>query len=181
MTVRHIIVEGCDGTGKDRLIMSILDLPRFKLHTRASTSLGGPVADVENWVKNDLAELETDPWPRWIYNRHPLISEPIYGPIRKIQQGTRGRFRDPVWVRTMSGILATHALLIVCQPPWTTVKANLGVTRGTHMPGVEENGKLIYDLYTRVTWPGRVLRYDYTTTSKDTILTRIQRTLADGV
>lgn len=181
-TPAHIVVEGCDGTGKDHLIASILDLPRFDLHERASTSLGGPVADIEKWVTSDLSSLENRPSAAryWVYNRHPLISEPIYGPVRKVNHGTRGRFRDPVWVRMMSGILATHALLVVCQPPWDTVKSNLDSSQGTHMPGVQENARLIYDQYTRLTWPGLMIRYDYTTTSKDTILTRLQRTLASG-
>jgi predicted ATPase len=163
---KHIIVEGMDGAGKDTLIASLMRHKNFvgmELHDRASTSLGGPVPSLDEWVVNDVAHLETKQLNRrYIYNRHPLISEPIYAGHRHTNRGLSGRFRDRNWVNMMRQIMSRHAIVVFCQPPWWQVKDNIERDREAHMPGVAENAVKLYGEYATLVWPGVSIRYDYT-------------------
>lgn len=162
---KHLIVEGFDGTGKDTLIEAIRGLfPDHTLHPRASTSLGGPVSELADWVDDDLAHLDRDDCPAYIYNRHPLISEPIYGPYREINRGVAKRFDDPDWLANRRRIMAANSTLIICEPHFSIVDATLKRQgRQAHMPGVFENRLTLYTAYTRLVWPGLHMRYNWTT------------------
>lgn len=160
--MRSIIVEGMDGSGKDTLIRDLSAVyPAYMLHERASTSLGGPVADLSSWVARDAVRMEeTGPW---IYNRHPLISEPIYAPIRRVNPGLSGVWTNQGWLDAYRRIVASVSVVVVCQPPWETVRATL-MAQGpdAHMPGVADNAPTLYEAYGMLLWPGRLVRYDYT-------------------
>lgn len=174
--IRHVVVEGCDATGKDNLISSLLtytapgiaSTPHFVLHERASTSLGGPVASLDAWVMNDVRAMATQ--PPAIYNRHPLISELIYHRYRRLNPGLRGKFRQPLWVKLHQRILASRCVVVFCAPPWEVVKQNL-IDSGAdaHMPGVFENAQVLYLDYLRMAgeWPGTKMWYNYTITPKN--------------
>lgn len=176
-TRRHIIVEGMDGSGKDRLIRELMDnmnLPGFTVHERASTSLGGPVADLAEWTVNDVLSMGDQ--PKSIYNRHPLVSEPIYAPIRKVNPGLAGVWRSEVWVKTYQRLVAREAVLVVCQPPFPEVRKNLEATGPQgHMPGVYDNMMHLYDTYKELVWPGLHIRYDYMLDTPDTLVTLLNR------
>lgn len=185
---KHIIVEGCDGTGKDTLIDRLKGNPAFAtpldVHERASTSIGGPIPDLSGWVERVNYRLRIwaspgpNPYvvtPRYIFNRHPLVSEYIYADKRFVRRGLSGRFRDSKWRAEQSRILSDHTILIVCQPPWSTVKRNLMQTPDSHMPGVVVNAADIYDEYTKLVWPGITLRYDYTRDSLDDLIELIKK------
>lgn len=166
--MRHIIVEGMDGTGKSNLVQAIMDShlsKRFALHARASTSKGGPVDDLEGWVERDLATMGTGT-QTYIYDRHPLISEPIYGPV--CRGAMPGSFNSPQWLEARRQTLRHWCVVIWCIPPWMTVKNNLVDTAGNHMQGVMENARQLYYLYdyTSYTWPGASIRYDYARLTK---------------
>ncbi len=167
---RHIIVEGMDGSGKDTLIASLMahysqDPYPFFLHERASTSLGGPVANLSDWVVKDLQAMPTH--SRSVYNRHPLISEPIYAPRRRVNPGLRGKWQSHAWVNLHRSIASIHAVVIICHPPFSALHANLMRTPQGHMPGVIENAAELYDEYSKLVWPGATIRYNY---RKDTLL-----------
>jgi hypothetical protein len=173
---RHLIVEGMDGSGKDTLISKLLmQLPGYTLHERASTSLGGPVANLSGWVIDDLTQMPTQPLS--IYNRHPLISEPIYAPYRRIGGGLRGAWRDRSWVALNRVIAAEHCLVILCHPSWFTVQYNLLQTSQGHMPGVMENARSLWDAYDKLVWPGRCIRYNYRRDSVPTLMQTINMKL----
>lgn len=159
---RHIIVEGMDGSGKDTLIDKLMLHPAMRdhtRHTRASTSLGGPVQNLAQWTIDDVAAMPTNS-PK-VYNRHPLISEPIYAPHRRVNPGLRGAWRDRTWVHLNRLIAAEHCLVILCHPAFSTVHANLMRSPHGHMPGVVEHASKLYDSYTQLVWPGRVIHYNY--------------------
>lgn len=165
--VRHLIIEGCDGSGKDTLIDQLTQaMPELTQHPRASTSLGGPVASLDEWVERDLWALRMDHTNRWIYNRHPLISEPIYAPVREVNPGLSGKFRDRNWCMMASETLARRSILVLCAPVLSEVSLNLRASIDGHMPGAVENWRHIYEQYERLVWPGTTIRYDYT---RDTV------------
>lgn len=154
--LRHIVVEGPDGAGKTTLIDKIVKGFGYVQHPRASRSVEGPVADLDQWVVNDLNGLGK--FPPSIFDRHPLISEPIYGPICRGK--VPGNFNQTWWVNTMRARLACHALVILCLPPFDIVKDQ--ATKAAQMPGVLDNLPRIYDAYQRMTWVGVQMRYDRT-------------------
>lgn len=167
MKLRHIIVEGCDGTGKTTLINELLEYkqhgqtePYFTMHERASRSQEGPVDALDTWVEKDLAGIDTH--PPSVYDRHPLISEPIYGPVCRGM--LPGKFNDGLWQVTARSRLARYSLVIWCVPPWNTVRNNLVASAHNQMAGVIINARRIYDMYSLAskTWPGVSMRYDYT-------------------
>jgi hypothetical protein len=173
---RHLIIEGMDGSGKDSLINNlVMAHPSYTLHERASTSLGGPVADLVGWTERSVIEIanqRTDS-PRYIFNRHPLISEPIYAPYRMINAGLRGKFRDVQWLRLQRSIVGGHAILVICDPGWSEVHKNLINTADGHMAGVIDNAHTIYQHYQEFQWPGPVIRYSYKRDNPDLLLTTI--------
>lgn len=174
--MRHIIVEGMDGTGKSNLVQAIMEshlAKRFALHERASTSIGGPVDDLEGWVEKDINEMGTSA-QSYIYDRHPLISELIYGPICRGQ--VPGNFNNQQWVESRKQILRHWCVVIWCTPAWTTVKNNLIGTAGNHMQGVVDNARHLYYVYnvTADLWPGASIRYDYTRLTKAAMVDYIE-------
>lgn len=175
MRIRHIIVEGCDGTGKTNMVNRIAKwrrpkvlltdtppptFPHFSVHERASTSIGGPVPDLVDWVRKDVATMADQ--PPSVYDRHPLISEPIYGPI--CRNAVPGSFNDGVWMATTRSLVAHYCAVIWCVPPWRDVARNIAASADNQMSGVTINARRIYDAYDRASrvWPGVSIRWDYT-------------------
>lgn len=176
---KHIIVEGCDGSGKDTLIASLLGrIPGSRVHPRASTSLGGPIENLSDWVERTNLGLETLgnlPFPRWIFNRHPLISEYIYADKRFVNRGLTGPFRNRRWREFQSRWLSEYTILVVCQPSMDHVFENLRSTAGQHMPGVLENWGAIYSEYANLVWPGTVIRYNYAMDTVDDLVSTLNK------
>lgn len=167
--LRHIVVEGVDGSGKTTLVERLAQWNDgyFTLpEKRSSSSLGGPVQDLDTWVENE-AQLMSFRGPT-LYDRHPLISEPIYGPT--CRGVLPGRFNSPTWLGMYQGRLAYTALVIWCVPPLPEVIRN--VAGSEQMPGVQANIGALWQQYRRASlvWSGVQMRYDYTTTSLETVL-----------
>ena len=163
MALKHVIIEGPDGSGKTHLKESILDtFPSMLPHVRAADSLKGPKLDtLANWVTDDLHELP-NAGVSWVYDRHPIVSEPIYG--WACRGGVPEMFAKSGWVNTVKMQLALQSLLVVCLPPLDRVIDNVKKSGNQQMQGVVDNIELIYGGYKHLKWPGAVLWYDYTTT-----------------
>lgn len=157
--LKHIIVEGCDGSGKTTLVTKLSHALGWPVHERASTSLGGPVTDVDLWALNDVNTM--DKQPNSIYDRHPIISEVIYAPlVRKVKPA--GMFDDPSFGHNLRTIAATHALLVVCFPQYSFVRRNVfedGPGIEGQMAGVQDNLRELYNAYKYVgsMWPTQVM------------------------
>lgn len=167
--LRHVIIEGPDGSGKSGLINRLLkDLP-LSLHHRASTSVGGPLADITTWYESDATNLQHPTYGPggeygpWIYDRHPLISERIYA-MHARDDVPQGKYADADWVTAQLQFMAKHAIMVWCLPPKSHVFSNVNHNSGEQMPGVVNHIGDIYRAYTRGAhrWPGVAVWWDYT-------------------
>lgn len=153
-----IILEGPDGGGKSTLLEALtLQYPSIPVHARASSSGadGGPVADLYDWAAKDVSTWREQ--GVHFYDRHPLISEYIYGPV------VRGTM-DPRFLTTGLRRKVQHrALIVMCLPPLDAVRASVSAERD--MPGVTTHIDTIWHLYAslRAQLPGVAVEpYDYT-------------------
>lgn len=152
-----IILEGPDGGGKTTLLKRLSEFyPSIPVHARASEGVDGPVKDLYEWAHDDVST--------WFgqglhfYDRHPLISEYIYGPL------VRGGMDDRFHTTELRRRLARRALVIVCLPPLAVVRRAVSAERD--MPGVTTHIDAIWHSYAalRATWPVStgLIFYDYT-------------------
>lgn len=158
---RQVVVEGPDGAGKSTLIDSL----GMRLAPRHVNSAGKTVDNLAEWVEVDLV---ANPDPPWVYDRHPLISEPIYGSICRGRPAFR--FDSFTWLQHKLGefIYFKKPLVIICLPPLVTVKRNILQNAPDQMEGVLKHIEAIY--YSYVALAARLtiapmsttLVYDYT-------------------
>lgn len=141
------IVEGPDGAGKTTLIRRLQQEIKFEVRPRACTSDNGiDVATLKDWVMQDLSRPIHD---KGFYDRHPLISEPIYGPI------IRGRmadgFNDWEWMsKTLNIFNHREPIIVFCLPPKQLVLDNVKDTHEAtteHLEGVLLHTEAIYEMY----------------------------------
>lgn len=179
---KHVIVEGPDGSGKDTLIADLMAHDRFTMHPRASTSLGGPVDDLAQWVDASYAGIRGSVYPS-LFNRHPVISEPIYGRFRP-NKPTHPMFCNVAWLFRQQRRLASLPVLVVwCMPGVDTVRTNVLSAPHDHMPGVASNIDKIYRAYQQYyeRWPGPMLIHNYTrgATARGNLIAAINRMVFD--
>lgn len=141
-----LIVEGPDGAGKTTLVNSLCSFFELEVRPRSSTSDHGPVGELGDWIDRDF----TSNVHVGVYDRHPLISETIYGPlIRPSQSDLLGM--GPV-EDLFEMLYSTSPLLIIyCLPPVAAVRVNVAKTHEAttaHLEGVLKYTDALYDLYT---------------------------------
>lgn len=143
------IVEGPDGAGKTTLIRRLQERLGFDLMVRpCSSERGINMRTLKMWVDQDLSlPLHSGGF----YDRYPLISEPIYGPI------LRGRmadgFNDVKWMSERLRILRLREPIIVfCLPPKQRVMDNVldthAETDTDHVRAVIRHTEALYEAYT---------------------------------
>lgn len=159
--MRHIIVEGPDGSGKSSLITHLTESLGLDIHERASTSRGGPVDRLAEWVERDIHSY-AGVWRPFIYDRHPVISEPIYG--RVVRNDLAPRFEFPGWLIGCRLQMYSKTIVVFCMPPLDVVQANVQATRDSQMPGVLDRIRDVYLAYNKAIelWGGLKYTYDYT-------------------
>jgi GTPase SAR1 family protein len=160
--MRHVVIEGMDGSGKTTLVNRLTKEWRMQVHPRSTPSVGGPPVDLDDWADMSFG------FEPGIFDRHCLISEPIYGPVCRF--GMVGRFNDGRWLAQSRVRLAGISLVIFCEPAWSTVCRN--IQDQDQMAGVKENALELYTRYTRArkAWTGPAVRYDYTAHTAETTL-----------
>lgn len=140
-----LIVEGPDGGGKTTLVESLCSRLELEVRPRSSTSDHGPVGELGDWIDRDF----TTNTHVGIYDRHPLISETIYGPLIRASQSdllSMGPVEDLFHMLYST----TPLLIIYCLPPVANVRVNVGQSHeGTtdHLRGVLKFTDQLYDLY----------------------------------
>jgi hypothetical protein len=146
-----IIVEGMDNTGKTTLIKKLSLELGLEIRHSPSHLVGSP--DLYTWVDEELAQdFKLPP----IYDRFPLISEAVYGPIlRGVSTIPKGKY---------DGWAASHdVLFIYCRPGLNRI---LNWGHRDQMKGVMEHAKALVAEYDDVMFSYRtrgwgVVKYDY--------------------
>lgn len=136
-----IVVEGPDGAGKTRLILRLQERLSCQVAPRVVAKDTTSEINLQGWVEKDTAE-----WPkRLIYDRHRLLSEPIYGPI--IRGHLRDGFDTEKWFqRQLLKLVGPHGpIIIYCMPPLVEVLNNLDGDDDNK--AVVAEGERIYWLY----------------------------------
>jgi hypothetical protein len=153
-----IILEGPDGAGKTRLAQRLSGDLGLLIQPKVVDSTTQAMVDLKLWVEQDLRQgLKAR-----LYDRHRLISEPIYGPV------VRGRmepgFHDLRWLTTQQWMFELlRPLVIFCLPHIEVVRHN--VEDDPENTTVAGQIDLIYWLYHNAAsrWPsGHRLVWDYT-------------------
>lgn len=158
-----IIVEGPDGAGKTTLINRLseeLDLP---IAPRVVSKEAEAMVDLKAWTENNV-KLG---FQATIFDRHRLISEPIYGPA--LRDTDEPGFDDPVWfINMMYNLYDLDPVIIYCLPPFETVWQNVSNDPDNLVVANWHTLKSIWGAYynkavTEVVFrPTSTLVYDYT-------------------
>lgn len=116
-----IIVEGPDGGGKTTLLKRLAKDLDLKIAPRVVNRKAEPMVDLVQWVHLNLRQG----FQPMLFDRHRLISEPIYGPALRnsIQTG----FDDPIWLNEALFRLyfRVKPVVIYCLPPFDVVWENV--------------------------------------------------------
>lgn len=167
-----IIVEGPDGGGKSTLVQRLaedLDMPVAPRVVGVDTKA---MVDLKLWVEEnvDLGFHEK------IYDRHRLISEPIYG---LLMNRTQPGFDDMNWMGAMTyRFYALNPIVIYCIPPKYVMLHNIRSGPADNS-AVEAKAEWIYNGYVAraavdlATQP-YFYRYDYTVHDYDEMLEHIE-------
>lgn len=155
-----IVVEGPDGAGKTSLVRKLTVEFNLPAHARASDSVQGPVVDLFDWAHRDVVTMPDQELS--VYDRHPLISEYVYGPI------CRSRLPSGFVTTTAHALvrmMAPRVLVVLCRP--STERLITSVDADRDMPGVREHIARIASAYDalRIFWPGVIVSYDYANAS----------------
>lgn len=151
MISKPVIIEGPDGGGKSTLIGKLLHDEGLALAPKFSRSVEGPH---EGHIQSALSDMYS-PLGGFVYDRHPAISEPIYGTVVR-------RKDDYVELSNHLNDWLDTVHVVMCLPPFSQVVMNL--QEENQMAGVAENIPLIYGLYEYLynLSPSRFFFYDYT-------------------
>jgi hypothetical protein len=116
-----IIVEGPDGSGKTTLINHLVEATGLPVAPRVVSKDAEAMVDLKKWTEDNVHQG----FQKVIYDRHRLISEPIYGPI--IRSQPEPGFDDVEWLheafyRLYRGV---KPIIIYCLPPRSVVWENV--------------------------------------------------------
>jgi hypothetical protein len=135
-----IIVEGPDGGGKTTLLRRLGGDLGFHVEPRVVSKEAQALTNLRRWVDKDLEVHKT---PK-LYDRHRLISEPIYGPALRNEMDPE--FQDLQWLTSvLHRFWACEPIVIYCLPPFQVVLRNVMADRENLV--VREKIHLIYSLY----------------------------------
>lgn len=115
-----IIVEGPDGSGKSTLVSILAQKLRLPVANKVVDSQTNAMVDLVKWTEDNVARG----FQPTIFDRHRLISEPIYGPILKERQDPK--FYDMGWLSQQLWLFyGCKPIIIYCLPDIREVRANV--------------------------------------------------------
>lgn len=116
-----IIVEGPDGGGKTSLARQLSAYMGLPIAPRVVSKEATAMTNLKVWTEQNVAKG----FQHTIFDRHRLISQPIYGPILKPDSPSEG-FMDYNWVgRMMELFYDARPLIVFTMPRLETVMANI--------------------------------------------------------
>jgi len=144
-----IIVEGMDGTGKTTLIQQLAH--HLDVKPKKFVKSSGPYEDFKRTLVAstipEIIELETASvkgWPiKRLYDRFPLISEAVYGPILRGHNCFGG-----LYYPLRGRLLALKTVIIYCRPDRGVIHTNVQQT--PQMSGVREHFSELLDAYDKL-------------------------------
>lgn len=161
-----IIVEGPDGGGKTTLIKFLSELWELPVAPRVVSKDARAMTDLKQWVEINVSKG----WQNMIFDRHRLISEPIYGPILRSSQASG--FDNVDWLSVMMHkFYKAEPLIIYCMPPLEVVKQNIQNDPDNEV--VQDHIEAIYSAYAAraaLDWhysPLSMMVWDYTVHGKE--------------
>lgn len=115
-----IIVEGPDGSGKSTLVDILARKLRLPVAGKVVGSDTQPLVNIRDWTEDNVARG----FQPVIFDRHRLISEPIYGPAMRKRQDPE--FYDLTWLSNMMWMFyQAKPIIIYCLPDILTVRENV--------------------------------------------------------
>jgi GTPase SAR1 family protein len=170
-----IVLEGPDGAGKTSLAKKLSKDLGIPIAPKVVASDMTPLTDLAKWTELNVSRG----FQRMIFDRHRIISEPIYGPATKVRQNPN--FCDPGWVAEMtSRFYSADPIIIYCLPSLNDVRNNVN---DPHTDNSAVRGRItaVYAGYvTRAALDldrgvGRI--YNYRTTKYDDVMEWTRREL----
>lgn len=118
-----IVIEGPDGSGKTTLIRELAKRLELPIAGKVVNSDTEAEVNLREWVDKNLAAG----FQRTLFDRHRLVSEPIYGMALHWRRNTHMDFwGDQGWLYSaMHEFRRIRPVVIVCLPPYDTVMDNI--------------------------------------------------------
>lgn len=177
-----IVVEGPDGAGKTTLIRQIVEGTGLSVAPRVVSKDAEAMVDLKRWVVRNVKRG----WQNKIFDRHRLISEPIYGPLLRDQP--QPGFDDPEWFSAqLYEFYRIPPVIIYCLPPFEVVWDKVSRDPDNKVVARLATMRALYGAYWNKAWTDYalcgqdVIIYDYTSDAVDTHRQAIIDTINDAV
>lgn len=158
-----IIIEGPDGGGKTTLVKQLSHTLGIPVAPKVVDSDTRAMVDLRQWTDQNLDKG----FHRTIYDRHRLISEPIYSSVLSDRQLDE-RFWEPQWFQAAMTklIVMIQPIVVYCMPPFATVWNN--VRGDSQNVIVSPRIRGLYNAYlNRMTLDLSAFKFDYTAADAD--------------
>lgn len=155
-----IVVEGPDGSGKSHLIQTLRQVLPGRFHVIHRPARPPQTVEQLNRDINFLWSLRN--WGNFVIDRHPIISESVYGPLLRGSQ-----------LETSIPQLGRWDALIYCRPRFQVICQN--VKNSSHeLEGVRQRIPDIVAKYDEVMGGLKPIRYDYQQDSVQDVVRKLQ-------
>jgi hypothetical protein len=158
-----IVIEGPDGAGKTTLLNKLrLQFKEIPVAPRVVSKDAEAMVDLVEWVEENVERG----WQNVFFDRHRLISEPIYGPI--LRSKAEPGFSDFGWFHQQAEEFYhwINPMVIYCLPPLSRVMGNLRFDPDNK--AIVNYAEQIYSAYVAaaardlIARPDRVVIWDFT-------------------
>lgn len=161
-----LVIEGMDNTGKSTLALKFKNEFNFEIKHSPGKSFSW------GWVKKEINRCELI-----IYDRFPLISEQVYGPVLRGENRIFSNLGD-YW---LSQFQQKEPLIIYCRPPAGVISDFSG--NEEQMKGVERHLLNLIKQYdkviSRLKYEGgwKIIKFDYTQNHGKSIMGEVRKWL----